>query len=267
MPSPCGPQVGFPVVLPTPPENNHTSSKGGGGRGVRPLHAPRQIDSPSSSKRVSVPPPSISKDRPSAYKAGQYFAHLSPFLLRLFRPSSRISSCEPPYMLSHLIFYPSLSWAASFPIPFALGSLSELYVRTPISKYMEACESWVIILPKSQELSPRWSLFERILFSGVQGLVLYGLLHTLSTSPILLCLPKVGGESYALFLRRPDIKVAPWIHINPTVDRCATSPSSLIYLFLLPLVSYRRHRLATLIRPRFPISTCNTERHLPTMFA
>ena len=173
-------------------------------------------------------------------------------------------------MVSYLIFYPSLSWAASFPIPFALGSLNELYVRTPIAKYMEAFEGWAIILPNFKNYHHGGPYSKKTLLrehqraskdSFFDGLLLD------TESPIPLCLLKVGGESYALFLRRPDVKVSTWIHMNPMVDRCATSPSSLIQLFLLPPVGHRRHRLATPIRPRIPRSTCNTERHLPTTFA
>ena len=56
------------------------------------------------------------------------------------------------YFLSLLIFYSAFPlWAASFPIPFVLGSLDEPYVRTPISMYMQAFGGWAITLPVSQE--------------------------------------------------------------------------------------------------------------------
>ena len=176
-------------------------------------------------------------------------------LLRFFRPSFDLLS-TPVSLVQHS---PSHS-----------GSLDELYVVTPISMYLEAIEGWAIMPPRFQELSARWSLFkQKILFRWHQQVfedffIDALLVHTHSTSPMPLCFLKVGGESYALFLRRPDIKVSPWIHIIPTVDRCATPLPSLIQIFLLPLVS---HRLAIPIRPRCLRSSCNSERHLPTVFA
>ena len=68
--------LGLPIVLPPPTfkEQSHLFQRRRR-RGFRPLRAPRQIDSLSRSKRASVPPPSISKDRTSGHKAGQYFSH------------------------------------------------------------------------------------------------------------------------------------------------------------------------------------------------
>ena len=57
--------------------------------------------------------------------------------------------------------------------------------------------------------------------------------------------PQGGRRKLCVALTPPRRQSIIWIHINPTVDRCATSSSSLIQFFLLPLVSHRRHRLTT----------------------
>ena len=54
-----------------------------------------------------------------------------------------------------------------------------------------------------------------------------------------------GRRKLCVALTPPRRQSIIWIHINPTVDRCATSSSSLIQFFPLPLIGHLRVRLTT----------------------
>ena len=127
-------------------------------------------------------------------------------LLRLFRPWSRISSSEtrsPLSLLGSIISHPIRTRAAD-----------ELYVRTPISKYMEAFEGWATIRPRFSRTVTSGAYSGEILFSSANGclrtrsdLMVY--CYTLSTSPIPLS-PQAGRRKLCVVLapsRRQSIAI------------------------------------------------------------